>query len=208
MFWILGIIGAVLLLAGLLLDDVLEGIVPDSDYLSIPALGGALAAFGFGTAIIDSQTSASLLIALGVGGVLALATAFGAVKASQAAMSMPTDPTPRASDLVGLTGRVVTPISPGRSGEVLLVIAGHPTKVSAVLAPLDPPSLTASDEAESAPAEPVDPAGSLRSESDLADRSATTDLRSLPAGSEIVVVYVLSPTRVMVQDASTFWTDR
>ena len=46
MFVVVGLVGAVLLVAFLLLDDVLEGILPDADWISGPALGAFLAAFG------------------------------------------------------------------------------------------------------------------------------------------------------------------
>ena len=46
MFVVVGLVGAVLLVVFLVLDDVLEGILPDADWISGPALGAFLAAFG------------------------------------------------------------------------------------------------------------------------------------------------------------------
>ena len=54
-----------------------------------------------------------------------------ALKLSRALHDGPTDPTPNAAMLVGLEGRVVTPVHAGGTGEVLVRVAGQPMKLTA-----------------------------------------------------------------------------
>lgn len=135
-FVIIGVVGLLLLLLSILLGDVLDGVadilaVDGGAYLSGPAIGGFLAAFGFGAAVIDYNTDwgtgASAVGGLGagvlMGGVVGLVT--------RSLMNTPTDEAVRAVDLVGDRATVVTRIPEQGYGEVSLVHAGHLMKLSA-----------------------------------------------------------------------------
>lgn len=175
-FMTVGIAGAVLLVLGLVLDAVfeglLEGLLPESEWLSLPVVGAGLVAFGFGAAITQDQLGAPTVAAVGVGAALALGSAKAATRATRSAMSMATDATPHSRDLVGTAGRIVTPIAPGGSGEVVVRLGGQPVKLSALAAEGSDPSDT------------------------------------FASGTDVVVVSVVSPTRVRVQTAERFWAPR
>lgn len=135
-FVVVGVVGLLLLLTSLLLGDLLEGVADVFDfdggaYLSGPAIGGFLAAFGFGAAVIDYNTDwgsgGSALGGVGagvvMGGVVGLVT--------RSLMHTPTDESTRAADLLGGRATVVTRIPEQGYGEVSLVHAGHLMKLSA-----------------------------------------------------------------------------
>jgi hypothetical protein len=134
MFVAAGLLGALLLVVFLLFDDVLDGILPDADWISGPAIAAFLAAFGlFGWVAqegFDAPTGAA--VAVGVAGGLGLG--WFAYKLSAALMDSPTDETPRTVTLVGKGGRVVTAVTAGRVGEVLVRLGGQPVKLSATAA--------------------------------------------------------------------------
>ncbi len=175
-FLTIGIAGAVLLLLGLVLDAVVEGLIegflPGSDWISLPAIGAGMAAFGFGAAITQDQIGAPFAAAVAVGAALAAIGVVLTARATASALNMATDATPNSRDLVGAQGRVVTPIAAGSTGEVVVRLGGQPVKLSAL------------------PAEDVV----------ASDTFAT--------GSDVVVVSVVSPTRVRVQPADRFWSSR
>ncbi|MDQ3469245.1 MAG: hypothetical protein M3487_05705 [Actinomycetota bacterium] len=131
MFAVVGLIGVVLLVAFLVFDDFLDGIVPDADWISGPALGAFLAAFGlFGWVAEEGfDAPAPVAVAAGVGGGVALG--WFAYRLSRALLHSPTDPTPNTSTLVGHEARVVTPVRAGGSGEVLVRLGGQPVKLLA-----------------------------------------------------------------------------
>lgn len=135
-FIVLGVVGVVLLLASLLLGDIFDGLSDALDfdgggYLSGPAIGAFLGAFGFGAALIHSNTD------VGVGGSalggLAVGAAVGGIVGvvTHSLMNLSTDPTPRAADLLGARATVVTRIPEQGFGEVTLVQGGHFMKLSA-----------------------------------------------------------------------------
>ncbi len=132
MFVAVGLVGAVLLVTFLVFDDVLDGILPEADWISGPVLGAFLAAFGlFGwtsTEAFDAPTV--LAVIAGVGGGVAMG--YGAFRLTKALMHSPTDATPTTKALVGREGRVVTGASPGQLGEILVTMGGQPVKLSAV----------------------------------------------------------------------------
>lgn len=130
MFVAVGLVGAVLLVLFLIFDDVLDGILPDADWISGPALAAFLAAFGLFGWVAEEGFEASRPVALaaGVGGGLALG--WFAYRLSRALFNSPTDETPNTATLVGQGGRVVTGIN-GRGGEVLLRLGGQPIKMFA-----------------------------------------------------------------------------
>jgi len=131
MFVVVGLVGAVLLVLFLLFDDLLDGLLPDADWISGPALAAFLAAFGLFGWVAEEGFDAprGVAVAAGVGGGLALG--WFAYRLSRALFNSPTDETPNTATLVGQPGRVVTAITAGRSGEVLLRLGGQPIKMFA-----------------------------------------------------------------------------
>jgi membrane protein implicated in regulation of membrane protease activity len=131
MFVVIGVIGAVLLVSTLVFDDLIDELIPGLDFLSGPALGAFLAAFGlFGWFLddgVDSATGVAVIAAIG-GGVL-----FGGLtfRLTRALMHQPTDATPTTASLVGRSGKVVTPIRANGLGEVLVTLGGASTKYTA-----------------------------------------------------------------------------
>lgn len=132
MFVVVGLIGALLLLSFLVAGDFLEGVLPENDWITAEVLGAFLAAFGlFGwvaTAQFDAPTP--LAAAVGVGGGIGMG--WLAYRITKALSNMSTDPTPGQRDLIGKEGRVITAVSPGNSGEILVSLAGQSIKLSAV----------------------------------------------------------------------------
>ncbi len=131
MFIVIGVVGAVLLLSSLLFDDLIDGLVPDLDFISGPVIGSFLAAFGlfgwFASSGIDVPALLAVVIAVGGG------LAFGAFtfKLTDTLIHQPTDGTPTTESLVGQTGRVVTPVRADGIGEVLVALGGASTKFTA-----------------------------------------------------------------------------
>jgi len=137
-FVVVGVVGAVLLVTFLVFDDVLDGILPDVDWISGPVIGAFLAAFGLFGWVADEGFDASTpgaVLAGAAGGVL---LGWFAYRVSKALLHSPTDATPTTAALVGQQARVVTPVRAGGIGEVLVRLAGQPVKLSATSAePLD-----------------------------------------------------------------------
>lgn len=131
MFVAVGVVGAVLLVLFMVFDDVLDGVLPDVDWISGPVVGAFLAAFGlFGWTSMEAfDAPTGLAAVIGVGGGAAIG--YGAYRLSKVLMDGPTDDTPTTTALVGREGRVVTGALPGRLGEVLVTIGGQPVKLSA-----------------------------------------------------------------------------
>jgi hypothetical protein len=128
MFVVLGVVGVVLLLVSILLDDVVDAVLPDAGWFSGPVIGAFLAAFGlFGWAIEEnSDVSMGIAIAGGIGGGVALG--YFTYRLGKALWNMPTDATPTTSATIGSEARVVTPIRGGSVGEVVLSLGGQPVK--------------------------------------------------------------------------------
>lgn len=175
MFFIIGALGVALLILAFVLDDVLDALVPQTDWLSTSAIAAFLTAFGFGAALLQWRAGLTEGPAALGGTLIGVVLAAVAVRWSRALSTMATDGTPTANDLIGCAGRVLTPVLPGAAGEVMVHLGGQPVKLSAV-GPVDNPS---SDGA-------VEPA--------------------FERGTDIVVVAVLSPTRVRVESAESFWS--
>ena len=135
LFLIIGVFGLVVLLGTLLLDDVFDAVtgaigLEGGGFLSGPAIGAFLAAFGFGGALAQSAgVSGPLSVLAATGGGVAIGAVAGLL--TRALMRMPTDATPSAGSLAGLTGTVTTAIPAAGFGEVTLLVAGAPTKVNA-----------------------------------------------------------------------------
>ena len=123
-------VGFLLLIAGLVLDDVFDGLDLGPDWISVPVLGAALGAFGIGGWVTGSAGGAALFAVL-VACVAALLFAAATIWFVAKVRDGHTDATPRALDLVGSTGKVVTPVVGGR-GEVLVRLGGQPRKLTAL----------------------------------------------------------------------------
>ncbi|MEZ5409838.1 MAG: NfeD family protein [Acidimicrobiales bacterium] len=136
MFVALGMIGIVILAVALLFDDLLDGLLPDvdvlgSELLSGPVIGAFLGATGIVGWMLQAGAGAPGPVALGGGLVSGVALGWGTGRAVRALMHSPTDATPRSSDLVGRTARVVTGVRAGGIGEVLVSLGGQPVKLTA-----------------------------------------------------------------------------
>lgn len=133
---IIGAVGVGLLLLSLVLGDFLDGVLDGFDIdggglLSTEVVGAFLGAFGFGGAMLESTTSATLPVAVGGGIVAGLLGAGIALVIVRTFLRMPTDATPRSGDLTGKLGRVVTRIPDGGLGEITVSHHGHRVKLSA-----------------------------------------------------------------------------
>ncbi|MEM8619480.1 MAG: NfeD family protein [Actinomycetota bacterium] len=131
MFIIIGIVGAALLLGSLLFDDIVDGLVPDLDFISGPVVGAGLAGFGlfgwFAQAGLDGNATAAVLTAVAGG----LVVGYGTYRFTRVLLHQPTDATPTTDSLIGTQARVVTPIEAGRTGEVIVTLGGATTKYTA-----------------------------------------------------------------------------
>jgi len=165
MFVAVGVIGAVLLIVFLVFDDFLDEFVPDADWISGPVIGAFLAAFGLFGWMVQSATDAAAWVAAVVGLAGGVGLGYGTYRLTKALAETPTDATPTQRDLIGRPGHVITAISAGRLGEVLVSIGGQSVKLAATAEP-------------------------------------DTDIQR---GTQIVVIEVTSPTRVVVQAADRFW---
>lgn len=131
MFLWLGVASTAVLLAAIFidgLDDAFDALDLGSPWLTLPALAAFLAAFGFVAGASVGPLGLIPAVAAGIaGGVL---FAYVAVRLSAAAMNMPTGVTDAEADLLASFGRIVTPPSPDRYGEVLLTRPTGPVKVA------------------------------------------------------------------------------
>lgn len=132
MFIAIGLVGAVLLLSSLLLDDWLDELVPDVVFLSGPVIGTFLVGVGlfgwYGENGPGLATGPAVLLGLGAGAVLG----YGTYRGVKFLNTRETDATPTTASLVGKPARVVTPLRDGLSGEVLVLLGGTNTKYTAV----------------------------------------------------------------------------
>ena len=167
MFIVIGVIGALLLTAGLVFGDLLDGVLPESEWLSMTAIATWMVAFGFGGYLIDTRTGLPTAIAVVGGAAAGCALGYVAARWSRSLSTMATDATPSASDLAGRQGRVITAIPPRSTGEVLVRLGGQQVKLTAVI--------------------------------------SEHEILPLERGVDVIVVDVLSPTKVEVQAAEEFW---
>ncbi len=145
-FIVVGVVGLLLLILSLVLDDFLDGVLEGIDftggYLSTSAIAAFMAAFGLVGALWMGQSD-GLVGALWMGqsdslgqSVLAGAAAglaMGGVAGwvTRVMVHSPTDRTPSPTDAVGASGVVVTAIPEGGFGEVNIRLAGAPLKLNA-----------------------------------------------------------------------------
>ena len=135
-FFVVGFVGIALLLLTLLLGDLFDSVFDTFEFdaggfISGPAIGAFLAAFGFGAALIESNSDwsrgAAAVGGLAIGGVIGALV--GVV--TRSLMRIQTDATPRSADLVGARGTVVTRIPSNGMGEITLVQSGQLMKLGA-----------------------------------------------------------------------------
>ncbi len=167
MFIVIGLIGAGLLLLTLVFDDLFDGVLPESDWLSLTSIATFLTAFGFGAYVLSDQADLPAGLAAAGGAAAGVGLGAIAVRWSRSLSDMATDATPTSADLLGLEGKVVTAILPRSTGEAMVRLGGQPVKLTAVADGIE---------------QPID------------------------RGTSVVVVGVISPTRVQVQTAEEFWS--
>lgn len=132
---VLGTLGLLVVLAGILLGEVLDGAVDgvlpgDLGPGVTAALGAGLAAFGFGGALVLRSSDLPLAAACALGTAGAVAVAAASFYASRALIGAESRPA-RSSDLYGVFGTVVSAIPTGGLGEVALVHGGTRLKLAA-----------------------------------------------------------------------------
>lgn len=131
-FLIVGGLGLLLLFVSLVLGDLLDGVFDalTGDIFSTAVIGGFIAAFGFGGALVQDLTGSAV-----VGGVAGLG--FGAVAAAgtvgltRLVKDGASDATLTAADSLGRPGRVISQIPADGLGTVRLAIGGHTVQLSA-----------------------------------------------------------------------------
>ena len=131
MFIVIGIVGALMLVSSLLFDNLIDGLVPDLDFISGPVIGAFLASFGLFGWFATSGIALPSVLAIGVAGAGGVVFAGFTYKFTDALVNQPTDGTPTTQSLVGQTGRVVTPVTANGIGEVLVALGGASTKYTA-----------------------------------------------------------------------------
>ncbi|MGC9497577.1 hypothetical protein [Streptomyces sp. WG7] len=133
----LGVTGVVLLALSLVFDGLLEGAFDTAldgvleGWLSLPVVAGFVAMTGFGGAIALGTGWTGPAGAAGAGAVAGAGAGWLTYRFSRALMRDRTAVTPRADDLLGTSGKVVTAIPADGFGEVLLRLAGQPLKCAA-----------------------------------------------------------------------------
>jgi hypothetical protein len=130
LFLTIGAAGVVLLIISALFDGVIDIFDLGDGLLSGPAVASFIGAFGFAGALA-LQAGLAPAAAVGVGAVSGVAVGGLAGLAARSLMRMPTDETVSSGSYVGLSGTVVTSIAAGSLGEVSVIVAGQPVKMSA-----------------------------------------------------------------------------
>lgn len=133
---IVGAAGVGLLLISLVLGNLLDGLFDGADaagtsVLSTEVIGAFLGAFGFGGALLEATGGVSTPLAIGGGLIAGVVVAAIALMLVRTFVRMPTDETPRSSDLAGKLGRVITRIPDDGLGEITVLHAGHRIKLNA-----------------------------------------------------------------------------
>lgn len=128
--YVLGAVGLVLLVGGLLLGDALDSVFDalDAGPGLTAALGAALAAVGFGGALLAAPFG--LLVGTLLGGAVGLAVGVGVFLIVRVALGGPGGAV-STTGLLGVFGTVVTRIPDGGLGEVVVPLAGSRVKLSA-----------------------------------------------------------------------------
>ncbi len=162
LFLLVGVVGAVMLVVGLVAGDVLDGLFDAFDVgggvFSGPTIGGFLAAFGFGGAFLRETLGPTLAAVVGAG--LGLGIGGLAFALTRALMRRQTGGVHQSGDLVGRAGVVVSRVPVGGYGRVRVVADGHTYQLSArAQEPLDAGTDVAVVESVSATSVIVAPTG-------------------------------------------------
>jgi hypothetical protein len=111
------------------LDESFDALDLGPTWLSLPVLAAFLAAFGFVTgAVVDPIGPAAVVPGAAAG----LTVAWFAAWLGAAAADMPTGRTDNEAGMLGSLGRIVTPPTGSRYGEVLLARPAGPVKVACI----------------------------------------------------------------------------
>ena len=131
-FLILGIAGLALLAVSLLLGDVFDGMLDAlaGDIFSSAVIGGFLAAFGFGAALVQGLDG-PLPLTLGVGAVAGLAAAWFASWLTRLIRGGGSDAAVSTADTLGREAQVVTGIPEQGYGVVRVRVGGHALQLNA-----------------------------------------------------------------------------
>jgi hypothetical protein len=131
-FLIIGLVGVVLLAVSLVLGDLLDGVFNalTGDIFSSAVVGGFVAAFGFGAALMDGLgTPGVVSIPVGIGaGVLA---SWFTLWLTRLVRDGSSDATLTPDDALGRSGRVISHIPDGGFGTVRVLIGGHVVQLNA-----------------------------------------------------------------------------
>ena len=132
---VVGGLGLLVLLAGLvfgeLLDGTLDVALPGDLGTGVPAaVGAAMAAFGFGSALALASADLSAPVSLVLGAAGGVAVGGVSYRLAKALIGDEAEPH-RTTSLYGVFGSLVTAIPAGGFGEMVLVHAGERRKVSA-----------------------------------------------------------------------------
>lgn len=130
-FWVLGVIGIVILLVALTVGEVVDGFLGldgvdllDSEIFSTAGVAGLLGGFGFTAAIVSSvtgHTPTAVVAGLGVG----VGLAWGAGRLTRVLRSQANEVRHSTSSLMGVEGVVITQIPEEGYGQVRLTADGH-----------------------------------------------------------------------------------
>lgn len=132
---LLGSLGLLVLVAGLVFGDLLDGVfdvaLPGDLGTGVPAAtGAALTAFGYGSALALTSADLPAGASLGLGAAGAVVVGGVSYRMAKALIGTPVEPH-RTSSLYGVFGSVVTAIPADGFGEVALVHGGERRKISA-----------------------------------------------------------------------------
>ncbi|MPR00378.1 hypothetical protein GB931_21130 [Modestobacter sp. I12A-02628] len=135
-FLVAGGVGLLLLLVSLVAGEVELGLGDADGPFSLPAMAAFVGGIGFGgaaaTALLPALPGAvTVLLGLGVGLVVAVPLALGAVRLAAVLRDMPTEPTLTTAHLLGTQGVVLSAIPRGGLGEVRLTVGGQQLKYHA-----------------------------------------------------------------------------
>jgi membrane protein implicated in regulation of membrane protease activity len=133
--YVVGTLGAVLLLGGLLFSDAVDGAL-DSAFDALDAgpgltaaVGATLTAVGFGGALLASPFG--LLVGTVLGLVIGAGVGVTTLLLVRLALGGRPDPVASSADMIGVFGTVVSRIPAGGFGQVALPVGGSRVHVSA-----------------------------------------------------------------------------
>lgn len=135
LYWICAIAGAAILVISMVSDGLLDGVFDAFDLdadgpFSLQVVSAFVGAFGI-VGLTAEAVSAPMVVSLAAALVGGVVLGWVAWRLTRSLLGMATDATPASEDLVGLLGRVITPVGPTGVGEVLVRLGGQQTKLTA-----------------------------------------------------------------------------